>query len=175
MMQRAVRSSLLCLRDISNRAKFSTVVESIPTPQPESNIYENYVPEVDEKGRIYATGRKKTSVARVWLKEGSGQFVVNDMPMFKYFQSLQRMDTVEPFIITDTAGCYDVWCTVKGGGISGQARAIRLGISRALNLFNPLLRTTLKRAGMMTRDPRMVERKKTGQHKARKKYQWVKR
>ncbi|RYZ31744.1 MAG: 30S ribosomal protein S9 [Sphingobacteriales bacterium] len=77
-------------------------------------------PEVDEQGRIYATGRRKTSVARVWVKEGNGHFIVNDEPLASFFQPLQRIHVLEPFIVSDTAGMYDVWCTVKGGGISGE-------------------------------------------------------
>eukprot|EP01031_Cornospumella_fuschlensis_P045208 gene45208-55299_t len=127
-------------------------------------------PEVDEQGRIYATGRRKTSVARVWVKEGNGHFIVNDEPLASFFQPLQRIHVLEPFIVSETAGLYDVWCTVKGGGISGQAGAVRLGVSRALQKFNVELRTPLKKAGLLTRDARRVERKKPGQHKARRQY-----
>jgi len=132
-------------------------------------------PHLDEFGRVYATGRRKRSIARVWIKEGSGELIVNDQSFVDYFQPLQRAHTLEPFTASKTAAMFDVWCTVKGGGISGQAGAVRLGISRALDKFNSLLRPSLRAGGFLTRDPRKVERKKAGQHKARKKYQWVKR
>ena len=132
-------------------------------------------PVIDEFGRAYGTGRRKTSVARVWVKDGSGVFIVNDKEFVDYFQPLQRMHVLEVFQASKTAGLFDVWCTVKGGGISGQAGAVRLGISRALEAFNPSLRPSLSRAGMLTRDSRRVERKKPGQKKARKKFQvfWI--
>jgi small subunit ribosomal protein S9 len=128
-------------------------------------------PTIDELGRAYGTGRRKTSVARVWIKEGSGEFIVNDREFVNYFQAWQRMHALEVFQASKTAGHFDVWCTVKGGGLSGQAGAIRLGISRALEAFNPSLRPILSQAGMLTRDSRRVERKKPGQKKARKQFQ----
>ena len=132
-------------------------------------------PEIDEKGRSYGTGRRKTSVARVWVKEGTGSITVNNRRFVDYFQPLQRFDIVDVFVASGTAGKFDVWCTVKGGGISGQAGAVRLGIARALERYSPELRPSLSAAAMLTRDPRRVERKKPGQKKARKKFQWVKR
>ncbi len=102
------------------------------------------VRKVDEFGRSYGTGRRKTSVARVWLKDGSGQFIVNHKPLTEYFQPMQRADLLAAFLISQTAGLFDVYCTVKGGGISGQAGAVRLGISRALQEFDPLYRPILK-------------------------------
>ena len=128
-------------------------------------------PVIDEFGRAYGTGRRKTSVARVWVKDGSGVFIVNDKEFVDFFQPLQRIHVLEAFQASKTAGLFDVWCTVKGGGISGQAGAVRLGVSRALEAFNPTLRPSLSRAGMLTRDSRRVERKKPGQKKARKKFQ----
>ena len=133
------------------------------------------VPIIDELGRSYGTGRRKTSVARVWIKDGSGQFTVNDKQFIDVFQPVQREHILEAFLASNTAGLFDIWCTVKGGGINGQAGAVRLGISRALQNFNPALRPPLKSAGLLTRDSRRVERKKPGQKKARKKFQWVKR
>eukprot|EP00981_Chlorochromonas_danica_P014188 scaffold7537_cov179-Ochromonas_danica.AAC.9 len=130
---------------------------------------------MDAHGRVYATGRRKTSVARVWIKEGSGQFLVNDKNVAEYFQPLQRSDVLTPFLVSETGGLFDVFSTVKGGGMSGQAGAIRLGLSRALQKYNAALRSPLKKAGYLTRDARRVERKKPGQKKARKQYQWVKR
>jgi len=130
---------------------------------------------VDELGRAYGTGRRKTSVARVWLWPGSGQFLVNKKCVTEYFQPMQREQCILPFSQTSTSGLFDVKCTVKGGGISGQAGAVRLGVSRALVNYHPELKPELRRAGLMTRDSRRVERKKPGQKKARKQYQWVKR
>lgn len=129
----------------------------------------------DEHGRSYGTGRRKTSVARVWIKEGSGQVTINDKNLIDYFQPTQRMHAISPFLGCNTAGFFDVTCTVKGGGISGQAGAVRLGISRALEAYNPEYRASLKAYGMLTRDSRRVERKKFGLKKARKAFQWVKR
>jgi len=120
-------------------------------------------------------GRRKTSVAKVWMKEGSGQFTVNGKSLYDYFLPIQREHCLGPFLISNTAGLFDVVTNVHGGGISGQAGAIRLGVSRALNEMNAAWRSPLKKAGMMTRDSRRVERKKPGQKKARKQYQWVKR
>lgn len=141
----------------------------------EGELKAKKLPVIDEQGRAYGTGRRKTSVARVWIKEGSGQFIVNHKSFVDYFQPVQREHTLSAFLASRTAGAFDVWCTVKGGGMSGQAGAVRLGISRALEAFNPSLRPSLKAAGMLTRDSRRVERKKPGQKKARKKFQWVKR
>lgn len=98
----------------------------------------------DALGRIYATGRRKTSVARVWIREGSGQFIVNERNVIDYFQPVQREHILSSFLASKTAGFFDVWCTVKGGGISGQAGAVRLGISRALDKYNPDLRPALR-------------------------------
>lgn len=123
----------------------------------------------------YAVGRRKTSSAKVWVRPGSGQFTVNGKNIAHYFQPRQREHCLMPFLETSTAGYFDVECSVVGGGVSGQAGAVRLGISRALNLVNPNLRKPLKKAGLLTRDSRRVERKKPGQKKARKQYQWVKR
>ncbi|KAL2608580.1 hypothetical protein R1flu_027153 [Riccia fluitans] len=131
---------------------------------------------VDEFGRAYATGRRKSSIARVWLKEGEGKITINGLPHDLYFPDIdQRLQLLEPFYQTKTLGLFDVRSTVKGGGITGQSGALRHGISQALQLFDPLLRPPLKSAGMLTRDSRVVERKKPGKAKARKSYQWVKR
>ncbi|CAI5961167.1 unnamed protein product [Closterium sp. NIES-64] len=129
---------------------------------------------VDALGRAYGTGRRKTSVARVWLRKGSGGVVVNGQPLDLYFPDLApRAAMLEPFVETGTAGVFDVKATVKGGGVSGQAGAMRHGISRALQQFDPTYRPALKSAGLLTRDSRMVERKKPGKAKARKSFQWV--
>ena len=125
---------------------------------------------------INTLGRRKTSVARVYLSEGSGKITVNKRDLNDYFTVPILLDKVnQPFSITDTVGKYDVKVNVKGGGISGQAEAIRLGISKALVEINEEWKPALRAEGLMTRDPRMVERKKPGQKKARKKFQFSKR
>jgi small subunit ribosomal protein S9 len=130
----------------------------------------------DSKGRVYATGKRKSSVARVWIKPGKGEFIVNGRSLDKYFDHLSALlDVLKPFACTNRDRQYDVWCTVKGGGFTGQSGAIRHGISRALLLTEPELRSLLKHEGFITRDPRRVERKKPGQPKARKSFQFSKR
>lgn len=125
---------------------------------------------------IYATGRRKTSAARVFLKPGSGKITVNGKELDKYMPTpTSRMTVVLPFALTDTKNQYDVRVTVVGGGTTGQSEAIRHGISRALTALNPNLRGTLKKAGLLTRDSRMVERKKYGKHGARRSTQFSKR
>ncbi|KAJ6825105.1 28S ribosomal protein S9, mitochondrial [Iris pallida] len=134
------------------------------------------VRQVDEKGRAYGTGRRKCSVARVFIQPGDGKFIVNDKQFDAYFPIIDnRAELLRPFTVTNTLGLWDVTCTVKGGGVSGQVGAIRLGISRALQNWEPGLRQYLKPVGFLTRDPRVVERKKPGKAKARKSFQWVKR
>lgn len=131
---------------------------------------------VDAQGRAYATGRRKDAVARVWLKPGSGKVTVNGRDQVVYFaRGTQRLNLNQPFLIVNGVGKFDVVCTVKGGGLSGQAGAVRHGISRALENFDPAMRPALKKAGMLTRDARIVERKKVGKHKARRTKQWAKR
>ncbi|ERM94969.1 uncharacterized protein LOC18422840 [Amborella trichopoda] len=144
--------------------------------QKQEEIAKTYVRKVDEKGRAYGTGRRKCSIARVWVQPGDGKFIVNDKQFDVYFPILDhRIDLLKPFVETKTLGLWDVKCTVKGGGVSGQAGAIRLGISRALQNWEPGLRSYLRSTGLLTRDPRVVERKKPGKAKARKSFQWVKR
>lgn len=126
--------------------------------------------------RTYATGRRKTAVARVWLSPGSGQFTINDRDDEIYFsRPTARMVIRQPFEELESLGKYDVWCTVKGGGTSSQAGAIRHGITRALMEVDPENRTRLKSAGYVTRDPRKKERKKYGQRGARARFQFSKR
>lgn len=126
--------------------------------------------------RFYATGRRKTSVARVRLKEGKGQVLVNGRSLEDYFgRETARMVVLQPFQVTQTVGNFDAEVNVKGGGASGQAGAIRHGITRALMGANPDFRSPLRKAGFVTRDPRAVERKKYGRHKARKRPQYSKR
>ncbi|XP_031484354.1 30S ribosomal protein S9, mitochondrial [Nymphaea colorata] len=144
--------------------------------QKQEEIAKSYVRKVDEKGRAYGTGKRKCSIARVWIQPGNGNFIINDKQFDVYFPILDyRADLLKPFAETKTLGMWDVKCTVKGGGTSGQAGAIRLGISRALQNWEPGLRPCLRSAGLLTRDPRVVERKKPGKAKARKSFQWVKR
>ncbi|PCJ99807.1 MAG: 30S ribosomal protein S9 [Zetaproteobacteria bacterium] len=133
-------------------------------------------PKIDNLGRAYATGRRKDAVARVWIKAGSGKVTVNGKDQTEYFtRTTHRLILNQPFLVTDRVGKFDVMCTVKGGGLSGHAGAVRHGISRALENFEPTLRPPLKKAGMMTRDDRIVERKKVGKHKARRTKQFSKR
>lgn len=133
-------------------------------------------PKLDTKGRAYGTGRRKDAVARVWVSRGSGKITVNGREQAVYFaRGTQRLIINQPFQLANRAGQFDVTCIVSGGGLSGQAGAVRHGISRALINFEPALRETLKKAGMLTRDSRVVERKKYGRHKARRGTQWVKR
>ena len=132
--------------------------------------------EVDAQGRAYATGRRKDAVARVWLKPGSGKIVVNGREQEVYFaRPSLRLVINQPFQVADREGQYDVVATVKGGGLSGQAGAVKHGISQALSKFEPELRSTVKAAGFLTRDPRVVERKKYGRAKARRSFQFSKR
>ena len=123
-----------------------------------------------------AVGRRKTSTARVYLRPGNGKIVINKRPMEDYFSlEWRKKATQAPFVVTETSDQFDVVVNVKGGGLTGQAEAIRLGVSRALLLFNEEFRKPLRDAGYLTRDPRMVERKKYGQPKARKRFQFSKR
>lgn len=132
--------------------------------------------QLDKFGRAYATGRRKDAVARVWLKPGSGKIVVNGRDQEVYFaRPTLRLVINQPFGITDRVGQYDIIATVKGGGLSGQAGAVLHGIAQALSRYEPILRTTVKRAGFLTRDPRVVERKKYGRAKARRSFQFSKR
>jgi small subunit ribosomal protein S9 len=132
--------------------------------------------EVDAFGRSYATGRRKDAVARVWIKPGTGKITVNGRDQEVYFaRPTLRLVINQPFGIADRSGAYDVIATVKGGGLSGQAGAVKHGISQALTKFEPALRGVVKAAGFLTRDPRVVERKKYGRAKARKSFQFSKR
>jgi small subunit ribosomal protein S9 len=132
--------------------------------------------QLDKFGRAYATGRRKDAVARVWLKPGSGKIEVNGRDQAVYFaRPTLRLVINQPFDIVDRNGQYDVVVTVKGGGLSGQAGAVKHGIAQALSRFEPALRTMVKQAGFLTRDPRVVERKKYGRAKARRSFQFSKR
>jgi small subunit ribosomal protein S9 len=142
-------------------------------PQIEAVLREQ---QLDKQGRAYATGRRKNAIARVWLKPGSGKIVVNGREQEVYFaRPTLRLVINQPFGVTDRQGQYDVVATVVGGGLSGQAGAVLHGIAQALTRFEPALRTTVKKAGFLTRDPRVVERKKYGRAKARRSFQFSKR
>jgi small subunit ribosomal protein S9 len=133
-------------------------------------------PQRDAQGRAYATGKRKDAVARVWIKPGSGQITINQRPIETYFaRPVLRMMIGQPFTVAARENQYDVYCTVKGGGLSGQAGAVRHGISQALVRFEPALRSALKKGGFLTRDARVVERKKYGKAKARRSFQFSKR
>lgn len=133
-------------------------------------------PQRDAQGRSYATGKRKNAVARVWIKPGSGRITINQRPIETYFaRPVLRMMIGQPFTVAAREKQYDVFCTVKGGGLSGQAGAVRHGISQALVRFEPALRPTLKKGGFLTRDARVVERKKYGKAKARRSFQFSKR
>jgi small subunit ribosomal protein S9 len=133
-------------------------------------------PKRDALGRAYATGKRKNAIARVWIKPGRGEITVNGKKVDQYFaRPVLRMLITQPFLVADRYNQFDVMCTVKGGGLSGQAGAIRHGISRALVAYEPELRKILKAAGFLTRDARVVERKKYGRRKARRSFQFSKR
>ena len=133
-------------------------------------------PKIDTLGRSYATGRRKESTARVWVKRGTGKISINGKEMIHYFaRPVLQMQLNFVFDVTERKDQFDVIATVKGGGLSGQAGAVRHGLSRALSIFEPDLRKPLKTAGMLTRDSRVVERKKYGRAKARKSFQFSKR
>ena len=171
-------SSLADLKDLAAAAPaeatagtedFAPVIPSAP-PAP---LRER---EVDAQGRSYATGRRKDAVARVWIKPGSGKITVNGRDQEVYFaRPTLRLVINQPFQVAGRDAQYDVVCTVKGGGLSGQASAVKHGIAQALSKFEPALRSAVKAAGFLTRDPRVVERKKYGRAKARKSFQFSKR
>jgi len=163
------------LKDLKGAVEGSdVVVEAADTPEEAAPVKRE--PKIDKLGRSYGTGRRKDAVARVWVKKGTGKVTVNGRDQTVYFaRKTQQLILNQPFLIVEAVGHYDVICTVKGGGLSGQAGAVRHGISRALENFDPALRPSLKAAGMLTRDARIVERKKVGKHKARRTKQWAKR
>jgi small subunit ribosomal protein S9 len=146
------------------------VATAIPTDRPKVE------PKRDALGRSYATGRRKNAIARVWIKPGKGEINVNGKKVGQYFaRPVLRMLITQPFLVSDRYNQFDVFCTVNGGGLSGQAGALRHGISRALTYYEPELRPILKVAGFLTRDSRVVERKKYGKAKARRSFQFSKR
>ncbi len=159
-------------RTITDLADLGTAGDGLAAAEPEQ-LPE---PKIDDHGRSYATGKRKDAVARVWIKPGTGQIIVNTRPLETYFaRPVLRMIIGQPFAAAARVDQYDVTCTVKGGGLSGQAGAVRHGISKALTLYEPALRKPLKSGGFLTRDSRVVERKKYGRHKARRSHQFSKR
>ena len=148
-------------------------LSGLKTAAPEAPKYEK---KIDKQGRAYATGKRKDAVARVWIKPGSGKVVVNTRAVEVYFaRPVLRMMIQQPLVAAARQSQYDVICTVAGGGLSGQAGAVRHGISKALTNFEPDLRGVLKKGGFLTRDSRVVERKKYGKAKARRSFQFSKR
>jgi small subunit ribosomal protein S9 len=147
--------------------------EAAPPAQEEAPLREQ---QLDKYGRAYATGRRKDAIARVWLKPGSGKIVINGREQEIYFaRPTLRLVINQPFGVAGREGEYDVVATVVGGGLSGQAGAVKHGIAQALTRYEPALRTVVKQAGFLTRDPRVVERKKYGRAKARRSFQFSKR
>jgi small subunit ribosomal protein S9 len=160
--------------EIKSLEGLEAVADEIGAP-PEA-MPEPREPVRDALGRSYATGRRKDAVARVWIKPGSGKVVVNGKPINAYFaRPVLQMILKQPFTVSGTEDQFDVMATVKGGGLSGQAGAVKHGVSRALQLYDPSLRGALKAAGFLTRDSRVVERKKYGRRKARRSFQFSKR
>ena len=152
------------------------MTEITETIEAEVETTEVREPKKDSLGRSYATGKRKDSVAKVWIKSGKGQIIINKVDITKYFgRATLQMLVKKPFDITKTNDTFDVMCSVEGGGLSGQAGAIKHGISKALALFNPSLRPALRTGGYLTRDSRVVERKKYGLKKARRGFQFSKR
>jgi small subunit ribosomal protein S9 len=158
------------------REAMQTAQTQTTRPVPQAPPQEEVRPKLDAQGRAYATGKRKDAVARVWIKPGTGQITVNgrDSPIY-FARPVLRMLLNQPFAVAERLGQFDVVCTVAGGGLSGQAGAVRHGISKALTFYEPGLRPTLKAQGFLTRDSRVVERKKYGKAKARRSFQFSKR
>ena len=168
-------NDLADLKDIASNAPAADAAEIAETTaaNPAMPLREQ---ELDAQGRAYATGRRKDATARVWVKPGTGKVTINGRDQEVYFaRPTLRLIIDQPFSITDRQGQYDVVATVKGGGLSGQAGAVKHGISQALTKYEPELRGVVKAAGFLTRDSRVVERKKYGRAKARRSFQFSKR
>ncbi|TIO10282.1 30S ribosomal protein S9 [Mesorhizobium sp.] len=160
------------MAELSSLAELGTATGNT-NAQPAAPVH---VQKLDKSGRAYATGKRKNAIARVWVKPGSGKIVVNDKVFAEYFaRPVLQMILNQPIIATNRAGQYDIVATVIGGGLSGQAGAVRHGISKALTYYEPELRAVLKKGGFLTRDSRVVERKKYGKAKARRSFQFSKR
>ena len=151
-------------------------LDQLSTLKPATPEAPKYIQKLDKQGRAYATGKRKNAVARVWLKPGKGTITVNTRAVEVFFaRPVLRMLIQQPLVAANRAGQFDVICSVSGGGLSGQAGAVRHGLSKALTHFEPELRSVLKRGGFLTRDSRVVERKKYGRAKARRSFQFSKR
>ncbi|MGC4025828.1 MAG: 30S ribosomal protein S9 [Mesorhizobium sp.] len=158
------------MAELSSLAELGTVAA---TQQPAAPVH---VQKLDKQGRAYATGKRKDAIARVWVKPGSGKIIVNDKEFAAYFaRPVLQMILNQPIVASNRVGQFDIIATVKGGGLSGQAGAVRHGISKALTYYEPALRSVLKKGGFLTRDSRTVERKKYGKAKARRSFQFSKR
>lgn len=163
----------IALEDLKSAVKETATTK---TAEVKTAVNEPVAPKIDAQGRSYATGKRKNAIARVWIKPGKGQIIVNGRSSSQYFaRPVLQMMIAQPMEVANRTGQFDVWCTVSGGGLSGQAGAVRHGISRALTYFEPDLRPALKHSGFLTRDSRVVERKKYGQRKARRRFQFSKR
>ena len=166
--------------DVKTLEDLKDVVEgtaaALPVALESEIVAEPVEPKIDELGRAYATGKRKNAIARVWIKLGAGKITINGREVETYFaRPVLRMIINQAFTVSDREGQFDITATVTGGGLSGQAGAVRHGLSKALTYFEPTLRPALKKAGFLTRDSRVVERKKYGRAKARKSFQFSKR
>ncbi len=162
------------MAEISSFSELGAVTETVVAPTaPAAPVHER---KLDAQGRSYATGKRKDAIARVWIKPGSGKIVVNGKDFDKYFaRPVLQMILRQPILAANRDGQFDIVASVAGGGLSGQAGAVRHGISKALTYFEPGLRSVLKKGGFLTRDSRVVERKKYGKAKARRSFQFSKR
>ncbi|MET3560293.1 small subunit ribosomal protein S9 [Bartonella japonica] len=161
------------MAEINSLAELSVVTNVTETHE---NVAPIHVQKLDSHGRAYATGKRKDAVARVWIKPGSGKIIINNKEFDKYFaRPVLRMILRQPIVATNRDSQFDIVATVAGGGLSGQAGAVRHGISKALTYYEPELRAILKKGGFLTRDSRVVERKKYGKAKARRSFQFSKR
>jgi small subunit ribosomal protein S9 len=157
-------------------AETAQTLEALAALKPTTPEAPKYVQKLDPQGRAYATGKRKNAVARVWIKPGPGKITINTRPVEVFFaRPVLRMMIQQPLVASNRGGQYDVVCSVSGGGLSGQAGAVRHGLAKALTYYEPDLRPVLKRGGFLTRDPRVVERKKYGRAKARRSFQFSKR
>ena len=157
------------MADLSSLAELGTVA-------PSTQAAPVHVQKLDAQGRAYATGKRKNAIARVWVKPGSGKIIVNGKEYAQYFaRPVLQMLLLQPIVLTNRSGQFDIHATVAGGGLSGQAGAVRHGVSKALTYYEPALRAALKKGGFLTRDSRVVERKKYGKAKARRSFQFSKR
>ena len=167
-------------KDAKTLEDLKDVVEGTPAALPVDldarSVAEPAEQNIDKFGRAYATGKRKDAIARVWLKSGTGKIIINGKESIKYFsRPVLNMLVNQPLVLTNKLSSIDANITVSGGGLSGQAGAVRHGVSKALSLFDPNLRSSLKAEGFLTRDARIVERKKYGRRKARRRYQFSKR